>query len=61
VQVDPLKPELKWSGTKRLTLKCDVLLSNYAVKFNLRHYTMVFNVVPTALEIALVSYILGTR
>jgi len=40
VQVFPIKPKLKPPGTKRLKLKCDVLLSNYAFKFNLRCYTM---------------------
>jgi len=39
VQVDPLKPKLKPPGSKRLKLKCDVLLSNFAFKFNLRRYT----------------------
>jgi len=34
VQVDPMKPP----GTKRLKLKCDILLSTYAFKFNLRRY-----------------------
>ena len=40
VQVDPIKPTLKPTGTKRLKLKCDILLSNYALKVNLRRYTM---------------------
>ena len=40
VQVDPtMKPKLKPPGTKRLKLKCDVLPSNFAFKFNLRRYT----------------------
>ena len=39
VQVDPIKPTLKPPGTKRLKLKCDVLLSTFAFKFNLRRYT----------------------
>jgi hypothetical protein len=39
VQVDPIKPTLKAPGTKRLKLKCDLLLSNFAFKFNLRRYT----------------------
>jgi len=30
VQVDPIKPTLKPTGTKRLKLKCDVLLSTSA-------------------------------
>jgi hypothetical protein len=36
VQVDPIKPALKAPGTKRLKLKCDEQLSNFAFKFNLR-------------------------
>ena len=39
VQVDPIKPELKPPGTKRLKLNCYVLLSTSAFKFNLRCYT----------------------
>jgi hypothetical protein len=38
VQFDPIKPKLKPPGTKRLKLKCDVLLSTSAFKFNLRRY-----------------------
>jgi hypothetical protein len=38
VQVDPIKPTLKAPGTKRLKLKFDILLSNFAFKFNLRRY-----------------------
>ena len=38
VQVDPMNPTLKAHGTKRLKLKYDVLLSNFASKFNLRRY-----------------------
>jgi hypothetical protein len=33
-----MKPKLKAPGTKRLKLKCDVLLSTSAVNFNLRRY-----------------------
>jgi len=33
-----MKPKLKAPGTKRLTLKCDEPLSNFAFKFNLRRY-----------------------
>jgi lipoate-protein ligase A len=40
VQVDPIKPTLKAPGTKRLKLKYDDPLSNFAFKFNLRRYTM---------------------
>jgi hypothetical protein len=41
VQIDPVKPKLKPPGTIRLKLVCDVLLSNFAFKFNFRRYTMV--------------------
>ena len=40
VQVDPIKPTLKSSGTKRLILECDEPLSNFAFNFNLRRYTL---------------------
>jgi hypothetical protein len=40
VQVDPVKPKLKLPGTKRLKLKCNILLSTSALKFNLRRYTV---------------------
>jgi hypothetical protein len=33
-----MNPTLKAPGTKRLKLKCDVLLLNIAFKFNLRRY-----------------------
>jgi len=33
-----MKPKLKAPGTKRLKLKCDILLSTSAFKFNLRRY-----------------------
>jgi hypothetical protein len=39
VQIDPIKPTLKPSGTKRLKLKSDGLLSTSAFKFSLRRYT----------------------
>jgi hypothetical protein len=41
VQVDPIKPPLKAPGNKRLKLRCDIMLSNFAVKFKLRRYTTV--------------------
>jgi hypothetical protein len=41
VQVDPIKPTLKAPGTKRLKLKFEKVLSNFAFKFNLRRYTKV--------------------
>jgi hypothetical protein len=34
VQVDPIEPKLKPPGTKRLKLKCELLLSSSAFKFN---------------------------
>ena len=39
MQFDPIKPTLRPTGTKRLILKCHVLLSTSAFKFNLRRYT----------------------
>ena len=39
VRVDPMKPKLKTPGTEPLKLKCDILLSTSAFKFNLRRYT----------------------
>jgi len=41
VQVAPIKPALKPTGTQRLKLECDILLSTSAFKFNLRRYSMV--------------------
>jgi hypothetical protein len=38
VQVDPIKPKFKPPGAKRLNLKCGILLSTSAFKFNLRCY-----------------------
>jgi len=35
-----MKPKLKSPGSKRLKLKCDVLLSNFTFKFNLRRYDL---------------------
>ena len=43
MQVHPIKPKLKPPGTKRLKLGYEELISNFAFKFNLRHYTMGFN------------------
>jgi len=40
VQVDPVKPKLKPPRDKRLKLKCDILLSNFPFKFNLRRYNL---------------------
>jgi hypothetical protein len=42
VQVDPIKPELKPPGTKRLILNIDILLSTSAFKIDLRRYTKAF-------------------
>jgi len=39
VQVHPMKSKLKPPGTKRLKLKCDIMLSTSAFKFNLRRYS----------------------
>jgi len=41
VQVDPINPVLKAPGTESLKPRYDELLSNFAFKFNLRHYTTV--------------------
>jgi hypothetical protein len=41
VQVAPIKPMLKAPGTKHLKLKCDILLSISAFKFDLRRYSKV--------------------
>jgi len=38
VQVEPMKPTLKASGSKRLKLLFDEALSSFAFKFNLRRY-----------------------
>ena len=42
MQVAPIKPTLKTPGTKRLRLRCDEPLSDFAFNFNLRRYTQVF-------------------
>jgi hypothetical protein len=36
VQVDPIKPKLKPPGTQHLKLNCDILLSTFAFKINVR-------------------------
>ena len=38
MQVNPVKPTLKAPRTKRLKVKCDEPLSNFAFNFNLRRY-----------------------
>ena len=41
MQVDPIKRTLKAPGTKRLKLKYDQVVSNFAFKINLRRYKKV--------------------
>ena len=41
VQINPIKLKLTPPGSKRLKLKCDVLLSTFAFKINLRRYHVV--------------------
>jgi len=41
VQVDPMKPTLKAPRPKRPKLQCNILLSTFAFKFNLRRYNKV--------------------
>ena len=41
MQVDPIKPTLKAPRTKRLKLKCDEWLSDFAFNFNLCRYIKV--------------------
>ena len=43
MQVDPSKPTLKAPGTKHLKLKCDELLSSFALKIKLRRYIKEIN------------------
>ena len=38
MQFDPINTTLKPNGTKRLRLKCDILLSTSAFRFNVRRY-----------------------
>jgi len=52
VQVDPIKPTLKAPGTKRLKLKYDEPLSNFAFNFNLRHYYAVSGSIPAIDKLA---------
>jgi len=42
VQADPIKPTLKAPGIKLLKLKYDTPLSNFALKFSMRRYNLVF-------------------
>jgi hypothetical protein len=39
VQVDPIKPKLKPTGTGHLKLKYDKMLSRFTFKLNLRRYS----------------------
>ena len=39
MHIDPMKPNSKPPGTKRLKLKCDLLLSISAFNFNLRRFS----------------------
>jgi len=52
VQVDHIIPNSKPPATKRLKLKCDVLLSTSAFKFNMRRYTMAVSDEAAAAEAA---------
>ena len=46
-----MKPKLKPPGTKRLKLKCDILLSTSAFNFNLRRYTVEWQSVDLSLAV----------
>jgi hypothetical protein len=48
-----MNPTLKAPGCKRLKLKCDELLSNFAFKFNLRRYIKTLDGVTPALRVPL--------
>ena len=50
MQVDPIKPRLKATGTKPFRLKYDNLLSRFAVNFNLCRYIVVINVTERGVE-----------
>ena len=39
MQVEPIRPTLKAPGSMLLKLTCNDLLSNFAMKLNLRHYS----------------------
>jgi hypothetical protein len=45
VQAEPIRPTLKAPGTKRLELKCDEPVSEFASKFNWRRYNVVAGMV----------------
>jgi hypothetical protein len=50
-----MKPTLKPPGTKRLKLKCDILLSTSAFKSKLHHYTTAWRAAPATYGAAAVS------
>jgi len=50
VHADPIEPELKAPGTKRLKPQYNELLSNFAFKLNRRRYTAVLPLVIAALD-----------
>jgi len=50
-----MKPMLKPPGTKHLKLKCDILLSTFAFKSNLRRYTAVHDMLVMAFGLLLVG------
>jgi hypothetical protein len=52
-----MKLKLKPPGTKRLKLKCDILLSSFASKFILRRY----NKVASAKEMTYVTNLVGIK
>jgi hypothetical protein len=51
VQVDPIKPTLKAPTTERLKLYNDELLSNAALKVNLRGYNTGYSSIALALAL----------
>ena len=55
VQVDPMKLKLKPPGTERLKLKCIILLSTSAFKFDLRRYTAAPALTPPPLLAAVLA------
>ena len=52
MQVDPIKPTLTPPEIKRLKAKYDKLLSNIALKFNLRRYIMEIEKLETSGDVA---------
>jgi len=59
VQVDPIKPTLKASGTKRLKLECDEPISDCAFKFNLRRYILGEVAVAAACTAVELAWVIG--